>query len=295
MAVDTLSYSVVIATGKREKALNETLCDWQKQLRKPKKIVVVDFNSRKSHVSNAVPVEHFHSPVASSALQRNLGAEKVKTEWVVFSDDDVRFGPELAEEVIKFLQQHQEAVAVIPRMRGSGHPRPGSWLRRYYSWQAGNSHPHHGAQLFGPGISTYPCWETDSGPVESNWLPSTMLWIRTEEFRKVKFPNFKGYSAGEDAYLTHWIWRNVQPTGRLYFLDRPKFDHFSIQSGIKLNRFALAQMAIRNQRRIAKEAMGMSWPKLIIKSLVHRVFLTAALLRGGRKGAWWEIVGIWTA
>ena len=77
MAANTLSYSVVIATGRRVKALNETLCDWQKQLQRPKEIVVVGFSSRRSHVSNAVPVEHLHSPVASSALQRNLGAEKI--------------------------------------------------------------------------------------------------------------------------------------------------------------------------------------------------------------------------
>jgi len=122
-----------------------------------------------------------------------------------------------------------------------------------------------------------------------------MLWIRTAEFRKVKFPNFEGYSYGEDAYLTHRVWRNVQPVGKLYFLDRPEFGHLSIQSGIKHNRFALARMAIRNQRKIAREAMGMGWPELVFKSLVHRIFLTVALLRGKRKGLWGEITGTWSA
>jgi len=288
-------YTVVVATGGRPEALGNTLRDWQEQSKRPGKIVVVDCGSGESRFSGTVPVEVRRSPVASAAQQRNLGAEGVESEWLVFSDDDVRFGPELAEEVLKFLQRHPEAVAVFPRMRGSGHPRPGLWLGRYYSWLAGRPHPNHGARLFGPGISTYPCWEEERGPVESNWLPSTMLWIRTPEFRKEKFPNFEGYSYGEDAYLTHRVWRNVQPIGKLYFLDRPEFDHLSIQSGIKQNRWALARMATRNQRRIAREAMGIGWPELVFKSLVHRFFLTVALLRGGRKGAWAEIAGIWTA
>jgi GT2 family glycosyltransferase len=276
-------YSVVIATGGRPEALGNTLRDWQEQKAKPVKIVVVDFGGGESQFSGPVPVETIRSPVASAARQRNLGAERVKTDWMVFCDDDVRFGSELAEGVLEFLGQHPEAVAVFPRMRGSGHPVPGPWLRRYYDWQAGVKHPHHGARLFGPGISTYPCWEKEQGPVESNWLPSTMLWIRREEFEKVKFPDFEGYSYGEDAYLTHRVWRNVKPVKKLYFLEKPEFDHISIQSGIKRNRFALARMATRNKLRIAREAMGMGFLELKIKILVHRFFLALAFTARKRK------------
>lgn len=287
-----VEYSVVIATGGRPEALGNTLRDWQGQKAKPEKIVVVDFGGEESQFSRPVPVEITRSPVASAARQRNLGAERVKTDWIVFCDDDVRFGSELAEDVLEFLGTHPEAVAVFPRMRGSGHPAPGPWLRRYYDWQAGESHPHHGARLFGPGISTYPCWEKGRGPVESNWLPATMLWIRREEFEKVKFPDFEGYSYGEDAYLTHRVWRKVQPEKKMYFLEKPEFDHISIQSGIKRNRFALARMAARNQLRIAREAMGMAWQEYLIKTLVHRIFLTAFFLR---RAGWAEIAATWTA
>jgi GT2 family glycosyltransferase len=292
MAIDDLTYSVVVATGGREKALSETVCDWQNQWEKPEKIVVVDFKLGELFFSESVPVEVLKSAVASAALQRNLGAKLVKTNWLVFSDDDVRFGPEMAEGVLEFLGRHPEAVAVFPRMRGSGHPAPGPWLRRYYDWQAGESHPHHGARLFGPGCSTYPCWEKERGPVESNWLPSTMLWIQRAEFEKVKFPDFEGYSYGEDAYLTHRVWRNVEPQKKMFFLEKPEFDHISIQSGIKRNRFALARMAAKNQKRIAREAMGMCWPEYLSKALAHRICLTISLLRRGR---WAEIIGTWTA
>ena len=295
MALSEPAYIVVVATAGRPEALHNTIRDWQEQKAKPKKIVVVDFGGGESRFSGPVPVENIHSPVASAARQRNLGAERVKTDWIVFCDDDVRLGPILSQQILEFLDRHPEAVAVFPRMRGSGHPAPGPWLRRYYDWQAGERHPYHGARLFGPGISTYPCWEKQLGPVESNWLPSTLLWIRRNEFEKVKFPDFQGYSFGEDAYLTHRIWRNVQPGGKMYFLDQPEFDHISIQSGIKRNRFALARMATRNQRRIAREAMGMGAFETEIRLLAHRVFVSLCLLRQRKSGWFTEIAGLWCA
>jgi len=109
-------YTVVVATGGRLEALGNTIRDWQAQAEGPKKIVVVDCMNGESRFSGKVPVDVLRSTVASAARQRNLGAEGVETEWLVFSDDDVRFGPELAEEVQKFLQRHPEAVAVFPRM-----------------------------------------------------------------------------------------------------------------------------------------------------------------------------------
>jgi len=295
MALSEPAYTVIVATAGRPDALNNTIRDWQGQSVGPKKIVVVDCGHGETCFSGKVPVDVLRSPVASAARQRNLGAEGVETEWLVFSDDDIRFGPELAEEVLKFLQGHPETVGVFPRMRGSGHPVPGPWLRRYYDWQAGQRHPNHGARLFGPGISTYPCCEEERGPVESNWLPSTILWIRRSEFEKVKFPDFDGYSFGEDAYVTHRVWRNVQPAGKLYFLDRPEFEHLSIQSGVKRNRFALARMATRNQRRIAREAMGMGAFETEIRLLAHRLFVSVCLSRQKKSGWPGEIAGLWCA
>lgn len=172
-------YTVVVATGGRPEALSNTVRDWQEQSKEPQKIVVVDCGDGMNRFPGKVQVEIIRSPVASAAQQRNQGAEVVHTEWLVFSDDDVRFGPEMAEGVLEFLGRHPEAVAIFPRMRGSVHPRPKPWLWRYYNWQAGIKQPNHGAKLFGPGISTNPCWEEEKGPVESNWLPSTLLWIKT--------------------------------------------------------------------------------------------------------------------
>lgn len=324
----SLCYSVVIATCDREEMLARVLKDWRAQTVRPEKVVVVrakpadqgtkglkDKRGREIGAENFerdnfdilkegaatdlrsisdLPLVELCADEPSAAKQRNLGAKEVETDWIVFCDDDVRFGPDLTERTLAFLSEHPEAAAVFPRMRGSGHPVPGNWLRRYYRCQAGFDDVTFGAKLFGAGLSCYPCWEKQTAPVEANWLPSTMLWMKTDLFKRHQFPDFEGYSFGEDAHLTHRVWREVQPLGgKLYFLGEPEFEHLSVQSGIKTSRFRLGQMTVRNQQRIAKEAMGKSASEVLWKSLVHRGFMTVALLKGRRKGWMGELVGVW--
>lgn len=320
------SYAAVVATCDREDSLSQVLGDWSAQTAKPQKVVVVragestetgiskslvEVEGRdavlgettyfdRGHLDNleksGISLVELWADERSAAKQRNLGAQDVETEWIVFCDDDVRFGPELAEKTIAFIRKHPEAVAVFPRMRGSGHPVPGKCLRAYYRMQAGFDDETYGAKLFGAGLSCYPCWERQASPVETNWLPSTMLWVKTDVFKRHEFPDFEGYSFGEDAYLTHRIWREAtRGGGKIYFLAEPKFEHRSIQSGVKAHRFALGRMTIRNQKRIAREAMGKPALEVFLKSLLHRCFVTIALLKSRRPGWLEEIAGVWSA
>ncbi|MEY3481394.1 MAG: hypothetical protein RIQ71_2169, partial [Verrucomicrobiota bacterium] len=135
-----------------------------------------------------------------------------------------------------------------------------------------------------------------ASPVETNWLPSTMLWMRTDAFKRHGFPDFEGYSFGEDAHLTHRIWREASKRGgKMYFLAEPEFEHRSIQSGVKARRFALGRMTIRNQQRIASEAMGKPALEVFWKSLLHRAFVTLALAKSRRAGWVAELAGVWSA
>ncbi|MBE2181048.1 MAG: glycosyltransferase [Chthoniobacterales bacterium] len=293
-------YSVVIATCDRDEPLARVLEDWSAQTAPPEKVVVTGADAPGRNASagggDEANVTRLVSPVRSAARQRNLGAEVVETEWIVFCDDDVRFAPDLAAVVLEFLAAHPEAVAVSPRMRGASHPRPGRWLRRYYGLQAGFPDGTYGGRLFGAGITCYPCWDIQPAPVEANWLPSTMLWMKAAAFRRHRFPDFEGYSFGEDAHLTHRVWRDAEPAGRkLYFLGAPEFDHLSIQSGVKADRFRLGRMVVRNQKRIAREAMGKGAWEVFWKSFVHRMFVTAALIKGRRSGWVGEMIGLWSA
>lgn len=293
------AYSVVIATCDREESLARVLGDWAAQDTVPAAVIVVAAGTAAgaapSHPRLPFALQRLSSLERSAAKQRNLGAQEVRTEWLVFCDDDVRFAPDLAGRVLAFLGKHPEAVAVSPRMAGASHPVPGPLLRKYYGLQAGYDHETFGGKLFGPGISCYPCWERQSGPVEAEWLPSTMLWMKTEIFRRHLFPEFEGYSFGEDAHLTHRVWRDAAGSaGRLFFLGSPEFEHRSIQSGVKSARFHLARMTITNQRLIAREAQGKTRWEIFWKSLLHRVFVSAALVKSRRTGWIGELAGLWT-
>ena len=79
----------------------------------------------------------------------------------------------------------------------------------------------------------------------------------------------------------------------MFFLGEPDFEHLSIQSGIKASRFRLGKMTVRNQRRIAREAMGKGAWEVFWKSLLHRGFVTLALLKSRRPGWMGEMAGIW--
>jgi GT2 family glycosyltransferase len=317
----SLCYSVVIATCDREESLALVLGDWAAQTVRPEKVVVVrakpadqetkglkDKRGRENGAENFardnfdilkksdLSLVELTADERSAAKQRNLGAKEVETDWIVFCDDDVRFGPDLAECTLAFLSKHPEAAAVFPRMRGSGHPVPGNWLRRYYRFQAGFDDETFGAKLFGAGLSCYPCWEKQTAPVEANWLPSTMLWMKTDLFKRHQFPDFEGYSFGEDAHLTHRAWREAKDSGgKMFFLSEPEFEHRSIQSGVKANRFHLGMMTVRNQKRIARQAMGKGAWEVRWKSLLHRGFVTIALLKSRRSGWAGEIAGVWSA
>ncbi|MFM8458729.1 MAG: glycosyltransferase [Chthoniobacterales bacterium] len=314
------SYSAVIATCDREESLALVLGDWAAQTVKPEKVVVVEARGERqeaigeernfdrdnfdilqegaatdlrSPISD-LPLVELSSKERSAAKQRNLGAGEVETDWIVFCDDDVRFGSDLAARTLGFLKDHPEAVAVSPRMRGAGHPAPSRWLRQYYRLQAGFDDETYGAKLFGAGLSCYPCWEKQSSPVETNWLPSTMLWMRTDLFKRHMFPGFEGYSFGEDAHLTHRGWREAQKWGgKMYFLGEPEFEHCSVQSGVKANRFHLGKMTIPNQQRIAREAMGKTCCEVGWKSLLHRGFVTMAWWKSRRPGWVGEVAGVW--
>lgn len=299
-----LSYGVVIATCNRQSSLESVIKDWKTQTIKPEKIVIVDssssagskkINNHKKNKERHNNVLFIKSNVQSSARQRNLGAEFIRSKWIVFCDDDVKFYPKMAEQVHQFLISHSEAVAVLPRIESMTHPPPGKILRLYYRLQAGYYNETYGGQLFGAGIGCFPCWQKEGEYVEANWLPSTLLWIRTHVFNQTKFPRFDGYSFGEDAFMTHKIWKKYRKTGKkLYFLKSPSFKHFCIQSGIKARRFEFGRMACQNQKILARKALGLGKREVFFKMLLHRFFMLVYLIRRRHKGWIMEALGWWS-
>lgn len=244
---------------------------------------------------NGTAVEWVNSPAAGAAAQRNFGGGLVETEVLAFLDDDVSFGADLFAQVLQILAEDDDRKigAVSPRMAGSSHPEPSALLRSYYRWQAGYDDESYGARLFGYGLNTYPCYHVQKEKmIAADWLNSPCLFVRREDFNGVRFPDFHGYSAGEDIYLTAMIRKRGK---QLFFLSDVEFEHHAGIGDYKAEHFRLARMKTRNQGRIACEVLGLRGRKYWIKKIAHQCFVTACLLRNRRAGWLQEIAGVWSA
>jgi GT2 family glycosyltransferase len=235
------------------------------------------------------------APEKGAAAQRNYAARTSQEEIIAFLDDDISFGGDLFEKVLKVFAEDQEKRigAVSPRMAGSGHPRPSRLLRRYYRWQAGYDDATFGARLFGYGLNLYPCYEVQTETrVAADWLNSPCLFVRREDFLMARFPDFHGYSFGEDVYLTAMIKKRGK---KLFFLSDVEFEHHAGVGDYKADHFRLARMKTRNQGRIAREVLGMKGWRYWSRKVTHQLFVTACLVRDRKRGWMCEIAGVWSA
>lgn len=243
----------------------------------------------------ALRIQWMASPVGGAAAQRNFGASMAESDLVVFMDDDITFRPDLMRKVLAvFAEDKSRRIgAISPRMADSGHPKPSEFLRRYYRWQAGYEDDSYGARLFGYGLNTYPCYQVQKDrTIGADWLNSPCLFVRREDFDAVRFPDFHGYSAGEDIYLTGMIRKRGK---QLFFLSDVEFEHHAGVGDYKADHFRLARMKTLNQGRIAREVLGLKGWKCWCKKIAHQCFVTACLVRERRAGWLRGIAGVWSA
>jgi glycosyltransferase involved in cell wall biosynthesis len=246
-------------------------------------------------LGNGTAVEWVGCPQAGAAAQRNFGASLVNAEVLVFLDDDISFAADLFERVLEILAHDsgRRIGAVSPRMAASGHPKPSALLRRYYRWQAGYDDESFGARLFGFGLNLYPCYELQNeAMIAADWINSPCLFLRREDFDAVKFPDFHGYSAAEDIYLTAMIKKRGK---QLFFLNDLQFEHHAGIGDYKADHFRLARMKTRNQGRIAREVLGLRGWQYWSKKITHQLFVSACLVRDRKQGWMREVAGVWSA
>lgn len=230
----------------------------------------------------------------SAAKQRNAAAEHASGDILAFIDDDIEFPPDLLESVMVLFDRasDSEIGAVSPRVRNVSHKRPGLFVRSYYWLQSGYLHKDYGAKVFGPCINCYPVYGDDTAcsPIRAEWLPATCLFVRTGLFKRYRFPEFNGYSYGEDIHLTVRIAREAP----LFFLPEPSIYHHSLQNEFKLDKATLTADKLKNMRLIAREVLGLSRWQLFWKWHLHRLFLTAAFILKRQNGWQAELRGLWS-
>lgn len=289
-----LSLSVVIATRNRTPFLKKTLACLEAQTRRPHEVIVIDASNDSEtmdvvHALEKFPINYLKATSAGAAPQRNQGIHVVQGDITVFMDDDIEFSPRLLETMEDVFLKTSPA-AISPRMTGGELPPPSPLLKFYYHLQAGYRDETYGARLFGPAINTYPCYQIQTESlIPSEWLPSTCLFVKTSLLRKEQFPNFPGYSFAEDVHLSARLRRHAP----LYFYRDLEFIHHSATGCWKSDLRKLIQGKLQNQKKVAREILGLSGYSLFMRMLLHRLFLSATVLRRPENSIS-KLLGIWS-
>ena len=294
-----LAYSIVIATYERPAELRVTLDSIAAQIRQPARLVIVDSSRNEQTRSVAdefatrLPLHYERASRPSAAVQRNQGAEHVRTPLIAFLDDDVFVPPETFATICSAFDRDetQRIGGIAARIAGMQHTPPRGLLWWYYRLQAGYAHATYGGKLFGPAINCLPTYAEESGElIRSDWLNSTCVFYRTELFRRERFPEFEGYSFLEDVHVSARIGR----THELFFHRTATFEHRDAPSTFKRNARQLARMRVRHQRLVARDIVGLREPVLTFKLLLHRLFASASMLRSLHPSWKQELLGTWT-
>ncbi|HEX4085525.1 MAG TPA: glycosyltransferase [Chthoniobacteraceae bacterium] len=294
-----MNYTPVIATYERAGDLERMLATLAEQTLAPERVIIVD-SSRSSQtrevaerMAGKLPIHYERAEIASAAEQRNQGARLVTTPLIAFIDDDATLEKDTCAKLCApFEHDPAEKIGgVAAREAGPGRALPGRLLWWYYRVQAGFPHPTYGGKLFGPAINCYPCYTEDAADdlIPAEWLGSTCVVFRTAAFMEEKFPAFPGYSFMEDVHLSARIGKKRG----LYFHTTARYEHHDAMSPWKRDYRAMARNRIRNQRRVAREVLGFAGPRFELKLLLHRLFVTAWLLRRRGPGFAREISGTW--
>jgi GT2 family glycosyltransferase len=291
-----IPYSLVIATYERPRDLARALASVATQTHRPADVAIIDASRGDDTAQVAqsfhgrLPIRYARAEVPSAATQRNQGARAVATPLIAFMDDDVALTPVVFAALTRAFGD-ATIGGIAARIVGQAHPVPRGLLRAYYRLQAGYDHPTYGGKLFGPAINCLPTYTEEGGDlIAAEWLNSTCVCYRTEVFHREQFPAFAGYAFYEDVHLS----ARVARTHRLYFHRSAEFEHFDASSSYKRNPRAFIRTRFRNQRHVAREVLGLRGARLAAKVLLHRLFVTACLLRT-RNPAWREeLIGTWT-
>ncbi|MGA3172455.1 MAG: glycosyltransferase [Chthoniobacteraceae bacterium] len=297
--MERLTYTPVIATFERPEFLKKMLGTLAEQSRPPERTIVID-SSRNDETRLAVesmaarlPIHYERAEIPSAAQQRNQGSRLVTTPLIAFIDDDDALQPDVCEKLCAVFESDpaNEIGGVSARLIGGERPVPGKLLWWYYRIQAGFSHPTYGGKLFGPAINCYPSYTEQSTHdlIPADWLNSTCVFYRADSFAREQFPDFPGYSFMEDVHLSARIARRQ----RLYFHTTARFEHHDATSSWKRDLAEMERNRLRNQRRVAREILGLSGPALESKLFLHRLFVTVYLLRRRDPGLWQRLTGTW--
>ncbi len=258
----SLSIGIVIATRNRPEPLRVSLASINSQTLLPSEVIIVD-SSPGTETQNLIELlqnelryycGYRHSSVASAAQQRNLGADLVKSDIILFLDDDVVAEPEFLMEIRAVFQSDQDGMlgGVSGTMTNCVYADPRRLNRFLLGLCTGKFTGTLAGRILGPALWFLPSDGPEQlQPVE--WLAGCCCAYRRDVFLAYRFGStFQGYSFAEDIHLSTRIGRRY----RLANTTRARLFHADLGRETHRDWAALGESQVVNRHMIMTEVLG---------------------------------------
>lgn len=227
-----MTVTVVIATAYRSRELANCLKALLAGSRPPNEIVIVDGATDKTaeaviaaYSTPHVPIRYRRHAPPSAAIQRNVGAQMVSSDLILFLDDDAYLEMDTLDNLAKIFERDRElrvgGAGVIIRNQLCAPP---SRLAKWWLDRLSDSFEEdYSGRIVGPAIPIGPSPSPEDVVKRVEWLNAGCTMYRREAFPDEGFPSsFSGYSYMEDVDLSLRVgkaWTLVVHTGAFMFHD----------------------------------------------------------------------------
>jgi glycosyltransferase involved in cell wall biosynthesis len=221
-----MTISVVIATYRRAESLDRTLRSIIKQVVQPCEVIVVDQSpaAERAEVVKAVEsaardslnVRLITSETPSSTRSRNLGLAVAVGDWVVFSDDDVDWPPNVVRDLLAKITATPRLAMVAARDLRAPLALGSLWRRALSAIFLTNTlFPLKAGKVLSCMQSRYP--RPVVGDMDTEWAMG--YWFAADrhfvsEHGLAFDEKMVRYAQAEDMLFTHQLYKVACATGR---------------------------------------------------------------------------------
>lgn len=119
-ASDTVD--VLIPTIGRKRWLYDVLLDLKNQIHLPKNVLIIEQNADEAAVSELdyltseswpFVIDHVFTHTLGACNARNIGLEKIKSNWVFLADDDIRFAPDFLRDCLLNCKNYDKEAITL--------------------------------------------------------------------------------------------------------------------------------------------------------------------------------------
>ena len=253
------SIEAIIPTAGRAAVLYKTLESMAQQVVLPTLVHIIDASDDTStelvckKISELFPlkIKYYKAEIKGAAAQRMQAMPFIRSEFTLFTDDDIILEQDCIQQLQNLLLSKREAGGVNAMVTNQQYHKPGRVTAFMYKLMNGSALKTYAGKCIGPAWNLLP---EENGELvnETEWLNTTCTLYRTLALPEPLFPPiFQGYSLMEDLALS----LEVKKCWRLYNVPSAKIFHDSQSGDHKNSAFKISKMEMINRHYIIKNIL----------------------------------------